>query len=111
MNTISVGNQALTFFIELSVYAAVVAWAVSTDFTTITVIILAATGVSIMAVAWGLFAAPRAPRRVRGAGRVAFEVAWFGVGAAAFFASGHRQWGIGLAVVFVVNGALRATYR
>lgn len=40
----------------------------------------AALAVLVMAVLWGVLAAPRAARRLTGAASLAFRVAWFGVG-------------------------------
>ena len=41
---------------------------------------LAVSALLVMGLLWGLFAAPRARRRLTGMASVAFRVAWFGVG-------------------------------
>jgi Protein of unknown function (DUF2568) len=66
---------------------------------------LAVFALLVMGLLWGLFAAPRAPRRLTGLASVAFRVAWFGVGVLA------TGWVLGpvagflLAVVSLVDAA------
>ena len=110
MKALDHGNQVLTFFLELAVYASLVAWAVSTSLATLGKSLLAVTAVAVFAVAWGVFAAPKASMPLHGAARVAFEIAWFGAGLVALRWSDLRQWAIPLAAVLVVNGTLRAAF-
>ena len=59
----------------------------------------------LMAVAWGLFAAPRASMPLHGVASVAFQVAWFGVGALALALAGRTAPALTLAVVYLLNSA------
>ncbi|MFB7944759.1 DUF2568 domain-containing protein [Kitasatospora phosalacinea] len=80
------------FAAELAVYAAVGRWAwglpprgarARGPWRTPVRLLLACAAVAGLAVLWGWFAAPTADRPLHGAARVAFEVCWFGAGAAA----------------------------
>lgn len=110
MKALDHANQVLTFFLELAVYASVILWALRTFPGTLAKSVIAIAGVAVLAVAWGLFAAPKASMPLHGAVLVAFQTAWFGVGVAALWSSGARRWAIALAAVLVVNGALRASF-
>lgn len=110
MRAIYQGNQVLTFFLELAVYACLITWAVSTSLSTMAKSILAVTAVAVFAVAWGLFAAPKASMPVHGAARVAFEIVWFGAGVAALWSSQLRQLSIALAVLLAGNAAVRLAF-
>ncbi|GLW52734.1 DUF2568 domain-containing protein [Kitasatospora phosalacinea] len=84
--------DAAAFAAELAVYAAVARWAWRLPLHGLRVhrprrkparLLLACAAVAGLAVLWGWFAAPTADRPLHGAARVAFEVCWFGAGAAA----------------------------
>ncbi|HUX71890.1 MAG TPA: YrdB family protein [Cellulomonadaceae bacterium] len=59
----------------------------------------------LMAVAWGLFAAPKASMPLHGAASVTFQVAWFGAGALALALAGRTAPAIAIAVVYLLNSA------
>ena len=62
----------------------------------------------LLAVLWGVFAAPRASRPLHGAANVAFQIAWFGAGVAALAITGRTAAAIALAIVYALNSlALR----
>ncbi|GAA2097202.1 hypothetical protein GCM10009759_27140 [Kitasatospora saccharophila] len=83
------GATALTvldvpaFAAELAVYAAVARWAWRGPGRRWVRLAAAVGAVAVLAVLWGRFAAPTADRPVHGAARAAFELCWFGTGAAA----------------------------
>jgi hypothetical protein len=110
MKAVEHANQALTFFLELAVYASVIGWSFRSSSSTTVKVIVAVAGVAVLAVTWGLFAAPKASMPLHGAALVAFEIAWFSVGVAACWSSGLRRWAVVLAVLLAVNGALRAAF-
>ena len=61
-------------------------------------------GVPILViVVWGLFVAPRAPRRLDDPARFIAELFLFADGMGALAAVGQWQWGVGLFAVFVVD--------
>jgi hypothetical protein len=107
MKAISHGNDVLTFFAELAVYASVVACAVRISSGPGAKALAAVGGVIVMAVAWGLFAAPKASSPLHGAERVVFEFAWFGIGVVALYVAGWRSGAAAFAVICLVSGVLR----
>ena len=73
-------------------------------------IVTAVVTVSAMAALWGLFAAPKATRRLKGVPLAAFMLAWFTVGGICLAVLGHPWWGVGLVAGFaLVKGLLRLT--
>lgn len=104
----SLANQALMFGLELTVYGSVIAWAISAAPSPVSRALLAIGAVAGMGTVWGLLAAPRAPVPVHGLARVGLELAWFGVGAGALWFSDHRGIAVAFALLFAVNGGLRA---
>ncbi|MFF3609480.1 YrdB family protein [Streptomyces sp. NPDC002463] len=73
------------FGAELAVYAAGGWWAWTRPGRRAVRLLVAVLAVAELAVLWGLFAAPTAAHPLHGAGRVAFELCWFGAGAVAAF--------------------------
>jgi hypothetical protein len=73
-------------------------------------VVVAVVAVSAMAGLWGLFAAPKAVRRLQGLPLAAFMVAWFTVGGICLAAIGHPWWGVALVAGFALTkGLLRLT--
>ena len=60
----------------------------------------------MMAVLWGPLAAPRATFPLHGAVDAGFRIAWFGVGALAFWAAGHPVAALVLTGVLAVNALM-----
>ncbi len=79
---VSVGDVAW-FGAELAVYVGVGWWGATRALPLLGRIGLAVLVVAVMAVLWGVFAAPRAAHPLSGAAGVAFRVVWFGAGVAA----------------------------
>jgi hypothetical protein len=103
---IKVACLLVAFLLELAVLGSALYWgfAVSPD---LAVRLLAGPGVAVLlAVAWGIFASPRAARPLRGTARAAFEVAWFATGVALLAAAGAGIAAAVLALVYVTNTAL-----
>jgi Protein of unknown function (DUF2568). len=99
-------NLTVAFLLELAVVAAVGFWGFTLS-TTLLLRIVVGIGVSVlMAVLWGLFAAPRANVPLTGAAGVAFQIGWFGVGALSLAVAGRTTLAVGLAGVYLVNSAL-----
>ncbi len=73
-------------------------------------IVTAVVTVSAMAALWGLFAAPKAVRRLHGLPLAVFMLGWFAVGGICLAALGHPWWGVSLVAGFaLIKGALRLT--
>ncbi|WP_067178664.1 YrdB family protein [Microtetraspora niveoalba] len=104
-------NLALMFFLELGVLVSVGYWGFTLG-APLAVRILAGLGApAVFATLWGLFAAANGARfKLHGPARAAFEIAWFGGGAAALVASGLVTGGAVFAALYVVNAVLRLVW-
>ncbi|MEV4295765.1 YrdB family protein [Microbispora rosea] len=100
--------SAVVFFLELGVLVALAYWGFTREGNVLMKILLGLGGPAVFATLWGLFmAGGKAPHQLHGIARAAFEVVWFGAGAAALAASGLVTAGVVFAVVYVVDGVLR----
>jgi hypothetical protein len=80
-------NLLVAFLLELAVLVSLVYWGWHAG-TNLLLKLAAGIGIPVVfAVAWGLFAAPKASWALHGVARFAFEVVWFGSGAAALVAA------------------------
>jgi hypothetical protein len=96
----------VAFLLELAVLVSAGYWGftVSPD---LAVRLLAGLGVPVLlAVAWGVFASPRAARPLHGPVRAAFEIAWFAAGVALLAVAGAVIAAAVLALVYLANTAL-----
>jgi hypothetical protein len=93
------------FLSELAALAALAWWGWTVPDSTGLRIVLAVGAPLVAAVLWGVFAAPRAPVRVR-ALAVLVKVLVFGAGALALLAIGHPWVGVVLALVAVLSSVL-----
>ncbi|KAB8179957.1 YrdB family protein [Microbispora catharanthi] len=109
MLTVAKGTiSALMFFLELGVLISLAYWGFTREANILVKILLGLGGPAVFATLWGLFmAGGKAPHQLHGIARAAFEVVWFGAGAAALVASGLVTAGVVFAVVYVVDGVLR----
>ena len=101
--TLRAVNLTLAFLLELALLAAVGYWGFSLRGATAWVAGLG--GPILLAVLWGRFAAPKAPRPLRGPAGVAFRLGCFACGTTALVLAGHPSWGIALAVGYLLNSA------
>ncbi len=104
-------NMLLMFVLEMAVYVAAVWLAVSLPLNGVLRALIAIGLFVGLATVWALFGAPRAIRPANGWARVTLEVLWFGAGVAAFALAGQPGLGAALAILFVVNLALRRRWR
>jgi hypothetical protein len=99
-------SLGVAFLLELAVLFAVGSWGFTLS-TSLPLQLLAGLGASaLMAGLWGILAAPKASVPLHGAAKAAFQIAWFGVGAMAFWAAGSPLAGLVLAVVYVANALI-----
>ncbi|GLW97872.1 YrdB family protein [Microtetraspora sp. NBRC 16547] len=112
MLTVAKGtNLALMFFLELGVLISVGYWGFTLAAPLVVRILAGLGGPALFATLWGLFAAANGARfPLRGLARAAFEIAWFGGGAAALVASGLVTSGVVFAALYIVNGILRLVW-
>lgn len=99
---------AVMFLLELGVLISLAYWGFTREVHLLVKIVAGLGTPAVFATLWGLFmAGGKAPYQLHGLARAAFEVVWFGTGAAALAASGLVTAGVVFAVVYVVDGVLR----
>ena len=81
-------NLGIAFLLELAVLFAVGYWGFRLSLGMPLRLVAGLAPPLLMAVLWGLLAAPRASFPLHAVADVAFQIAWFGVGALAFWAAG-----------------------
>lgn len=99
-------NLGVAFLLELAVLFAVGHWGLTLSQGWPVRLLAGVGGVLLMAVLWGVFAAPKATAPLHGVPDVVFRLAWFGVGAVAFWAAGVPLAGVALAVLYLVNALM-----
>jgi len=99
-------NEALAFLLELAMLAALGCWGFRTGGSTAVHVLLGIGAPLAAAVAWGLFASPRARVRLPMAGVVAFKALAFGGAALAIAGMGRYRLAAAFAAVALVNTAL-----
>lgn len=97
-------NATVAFLLELGVLTFVGMWAYHTIGRQVTGKVLAAIGaVVLFGVLWGLFGAPGAGVKLPTAGLIAFQVAWFALGALAFAGTGRKLFAGVFFVIYLVS--------
>ncbi|MFN8075589.1 MAG: YrdB family protein [Kineosporiaceae bacterium] len=99
-------NATLAFGLELAVLGSVGYWGWKTGKTRPVKVALAVGAPVVWATVWGLVGAPDAAVSLNTPARLAFEAVWFGAGAAALAATGHRKAAAALAGAWVINATL-----
>jgi hypothetical protein len=99
-------NEALAFLLEVAALVAVGMWGYHAGSGTVAKLALAVGLPLLVAVVWGLFAAPRAVFTLPLAGVLAVKALVFAAATAAFWAAGHRLLALVFAIVVVANTAI-----
>ena len=99
-------NLGIAFLLELAVLFAVGYWGFRLSVGLPLRLVAGLAPPLLMAVLWGLLAAPRASFPLHAVADVAFQIAWFGVGALAFWAAGRPIAALVLTGVFAVNALM-----
>jgi Protein of unknown function (DUF2568) len=102
-------NLALKFLLELAALAAVGLWGASAA-GGLAAVALAVGLPVILAVLWGMFAAPRARRRLPLALRAPFELGVFALAALALWQAAAAVWGVCFAVIAAANAVLLTAF-
>jgi Protein of unknown function (DUF2568) len=100
------GNEGLAFLLEVAALVAVGVWGYHVGSGTGGKLALAVALPLLVAVVWGLFAAPRAPVTLPLWGVLAVKAFVFGAATAALVLAGHAVWGAVFAVVVLANTAI-----
>ena len=111
MTAFKYANLALSFILELCALVALGYWGFQTGQTTLTKIALGLGAPLVTAVLWGLFAAPRASRRLKGLALLLFKIAVFSLAIIALAAAGQPALAIIFALAVAVNLTLGAVWR
>jgi hypothetical protein len=111
MKAAKAANLGVLFLIELGALAAVGYWGFTRDLATPVLWLLGLAAPAVLIVLWARFGSQKAPHKTRGAGRVAFELVWFGAGVAALFAAGAYGWAIAFAAVCAASKTLAVIWR
>jgi hypothetical protein len=104
-------NEGLAFLLELLALGGLAWWGADTGRGLAGKILLGAGAPVVAAVAWGLFAAPRARFQVPLAAVLAVKVIVFGLAAVAGYAIGRHWLAIAIAIVVLINTALATVDR
>jgi hypothetical protein len=103
-------NLALKFFLELAALAAFGLWGASIGGGA-TAVALAIVLPLVAAVLWGMFAAPKARRRLPLRARAPFELTVFALAAVALWAAESVWLAVAFAALAVVNALLLTAFR
>ncbi|MCX4645644.1 YrdB family protein [Streptomyces sp. NPDC057684] len=104
-------NLGVLFLIELAALGAVGRWGFTRDVSAPLAWLLGLGVIAVMITLWALFGSQKASYKTRGAGRVAFELVWFGAGAAALLLAGAVGWAIAYVLVCAVSKTLAVVWR
>jgi hypothetical protein len=104
-------NEGLAFLLELLALGGLAWWGAVAGGGAATKVLLGAGAPILAAVAWGMFAAPRARFQLPLPAVLAVKVIVFGLAAAGVYAIGRAGLAIAFAVVALVNTALAAVDR
>jgi hypothetical protein len=99
-------NLALKFVLELCMLAALAYWGVQAGGSTLGDVVLAIAAPLAAAVVWGIYAAPKARRRLPLVPRLALELSVFAVAAVALAVAGAPVLALVFAAVVALNTAL-----
>jgi hypothetical protein len=104
MSLLKGANLALRFGLELAALLAFASWGFSLPGASTIFRVIVGLGTPILAATlWGVFAAPKSKRRLRGVPYHGFEIVFFGLAVAALIAAGSATPGILLAVLVMLN--------
>lgn len=104
-------NLALRFLLELAMLAALATWGFTVGAGWPLKLLLGAGGPVLAAAVWGVWLAPRSPRRLPAAGMILLEVVLFGLAAAGLATTGHRLLAVVLAGLYALNRVLIGVWR
>ncbi len=103
MSLLKYANLGLSFVVELCAVAAFAYWGYQASAGTFVKIVLALAAALLSAVVWGLVAAPRAPRRLKGWQLRVFKLLFFALSAVALATAYQPVLAVILAVLAVIN--------
>ena len=105
-----IANLALSFLLELVAIGAFAYWGFTATTTTPLNVALAVGLAVVSIVLWGIFAAPKSTRRLRGNALLVFKLVFFALAVLALILAGSVALAIVFAVLVVVNLILAYTW-
>jgi hypothetical protein len=106
MQAVKAANLLWTFLLELCMLAALAYWGFTTGQNQILQIGLGIGAPLIVIILWGIWMAPKSPRRLRGKAYLALKLILFGAAAAALFVAGRPYLAAFFVLFSVVNQGL-----
>ncbi len=104
-------NLSLAFLLELVALGAFAYWGFTASDSTVLNILLAI-GLAVVAIVlWGVFAAPRSQRRLKGVALIGFKVVFFALACVALIAAGSVTLGVIVGILVIVNIVLAYVWR
>lgn len=95
-------NLALAFLLELVAVGAFAYWGFVSAASPLNIVL--AVGLAVVSIMlWGIFAAPKSTRRLKGNALLAFKLVFFALAALALILAGSEMLGIVFAVLVVLN--------
>lgn len=110
MGIVKNANLTLAFVLELCMLAAFCYWGFVTGHGTLQKLLLGLGTPLVVAIIWGLFAAPQATWPLPGAALFALKALLFCSAAVALWAAGHPALGVVFIVVVALNAALMGVW-
>ena len=102
-------NLAIKFVLELAAVAAFAAWGASAG-SGASAVVLGVAAAAVAVASWGVFAAPKSPRRLPTRPRIAFELAFFALAVVALVALGLPFTAGVFGVSVLMNAALLSVF-
>lgn len=110
MAMIKMLNEALRFILELCALASFGYWGIQSGKVWYVKALLGIMAPLFVGIIWGTFGSPGASIPVRGFGRLALEIAIFGLASAGLLVAGRVNLGLVLAILFVINRILMGVW-
>ena len=96
-------NLGLSFLLELIAVASFAYWGFNATDSTVLKFVLGLGAAILTIVVWGIFAAPKSERRLKGSALLIFKAAFFALAALALVAAGSGTLGLIVAIACAIN--------
>lgn len=111
MSVLKGANLTLAFLLELVALGAFAYFGFTlTDLSALNIVL--AIGLAVLAIVlWGIFAAPKSTRRLRGGALIAFKIVFFALACVALFAANNLTLGVIFGVLVAANLVLAYAWK
>lgn len=111
MQVFKAANLALSFILELCALFVFGYWGYTLGQSALGKIALGIIGAAVFVAVWGLFMAPRSPRRLQEPARFIVELLIFSLAVAALYSIGQSLWASLLGAVYAINKILQIVWK